>query len=417
MDILMTHYKIQDYGGIINYSEQLARGFKELGFNVASVMLKNTGASQPAKAPDPTLSPGDDWDFGEGLGLWMHQQKGWKGMAEVNYKKDIGRYFAFVENTDLVIHVIPVPTCTKQNVGDLDWLKVYDHGNTQIAVVHDGNLPRLYPHMLRIAALLDGVVCVHDAAYNTAAELPVRRQLIPNPHDISRPNKTPASERNHGLLSLQTFKRWKRVDDLIRAIPHMDEFSEKTICGGGIEQRYMTSKDKCKAEYKNDKGEKIWDVAIEHGMEYLGFVNNPTRDRLLGENRLLVDPSWSVNYSQYGAMFNRVFVEAMIQGCVPVVNDLAMQDPMLFEKGHNFLAVPHDSTPFYYGELLEEYLNHPSMLGRIQENNWEEIKSHDRKYIAESIWNFAFEDDGKVGKPSERFIKDCDRKMEHFDDL
>ena len=39
MKILMTLYQIQDYGGIINHVEFLAKGLKELGHEVDLCML------------------------------------------------------------------------------------------------------------------------------------------------------------------------------------------------------------------------------------------------------------------------------------------------------------------------------------------------------------------------------------------
>lgn len=46
MKVLLAHFQIQDWGGIVNYSEFLARGLKAQGHEVDSVMLKNKGKNR-----------------------------------------------------------------------------------------------------------------------------------------------------------------------------------------------------------------------------------------------------------------------------------------------------------------------------------------------------------------------------------
>lgn len=417
MKILLAHFQIQDWGGIVNYSEFLARGFKALGCEVDSVMLKNTGKTG---YPNTTKDRSDDpsWEFGSGLGLWMHQKNGWQGMYQLNYRTDVMNGESWTADYDLVIYIVPVPTCSKATKEDEDWYKLFHNSSAkQLAVVHDGNMQKLYPHLLHFCEYLEGVVCVHDAAYNSCDVLPVRRILIPNPHEFDEfEDIQPISERTDGFISMQTFKRWKRVDDLIRAIPHMNKHTSKIMCGGGIEYHYMTSKTKCKKDYLDADGNKIWESAVSAGMEFQGYITTDVRDEYLSELKLLIDPSWSKKYSELGAHFNRVMVEAMAKGCVPVCTDLAMKNSMLFKPGINYIEVPYNISPEGYADIIDDSLADELLLEEIQENNLKLMRKFDKANIAKSILQFTDRDVlGEVGEPTDKFKDDAAKKMEYFE--
>lgn len=418
MNILLTHFQIQDYGGIVNYSECLAEGLIELGHEVTAVTLKNKGQTGKPKSKDRELDSG--WEKSS-IADWMHQKHGWEGMYQINYKNNIEDYYDFCSLSDLIIHIVPVPTCTKNNKGDMSWINIFEDTfflTKQIGIIHDGNMQKLYPHIINIADYLDGLVCVHDASFNSTSVLPIRRTFIPNPHNFEFSREIlPMHSRRQGLVSLQTFKRWKRVDDLVAAIPFMDLFTEKTICGGGIEYHYMTSKDKCKKEYLDANGNRIWDNALDNGMEYLGYVTTDERDELLKTHRLLVDPSWSKSYSHFGSHFNRVMIEAMSWGCVPVCTDLGMKNSALFKAGTNYLEIPYDCSPEYYGKKLDEWMLDEEMLSEIQSNNLELMEAFEKTNVAKGILEFAFGNAGVAGKPTEKIINDARRKMDHFEEI
>lgn len=420
MRILLAHFQIQDWGGIVNYSEFLARGLKAIGHDVDSVMLKNKGKTGYNKTKDRSETQG--WEFGPGLGLWMHQKSGWDGMYQLNYTTDVMSGESWTADYDLVIYIVPVPTCSKATKGDEGWLKLFRNSSAkQIAVVHDGNMQKLYPHLLNICDELDGIVCVHDASFNSCEVLPIRRTFIPNPHDYDPLcDITPMSERTDGFVSMQTFKRWKRVDDLVRAIPFMDDFHEKIICGGGIEYHYMTSETKCKPIYKDEDGNRIWDNAVKSGMDFRGYITTVERDAILQDVKLLIDPSWSLKYSELGAHFNRVMVEAMSWGCVPVCTDLGMKNSILFKPGVNYIEVPHDIDPEGYANIIDESLADTELLEQMQENNLELMEAFDKDNIAKAIVEFAAGESGEsgeIGKATEKLITDAARKMDHFEDF
>lgn len=417
MNILLAHFQIQDYGGIVNYSECLAKGLKENGHSVDFVMLKNKGVSGQPKIKERSGTQG--WEYSSGSELWVHQKSGWEGMNQLNYVTDVSDGESWTADYDLVVYIVPVPTCSKATKGDDHWLKLFNNSRArQVAVVHDGNMQKLYPHLLRVCDKLDGIVCVHDAAFNSCEVLPVRRTFIPNPHESHEGKVTDIDERYQQVVSLQTFKRWKRVDDFIRAIPHMDEFTDKIVCGGGIEYHYMTSETKCKKEYMDGNGNRIWDNALEAGMEFKGYVTTEQRDRLLSESVLLIDPSWSKNYSQLGCHFNRVMVEAMSLGCVPVCTDLAMKNSILFKSGINYIEVPYDSTPEQYASILDSAMDNLDLLAEIQSNNLKMMKWFDKTSVAEAIIEFAFDEfeSGEVGTANTAIVDGCNRKMDHFED-
>lgn len=417
MRVLLAHFQIQNWGGIVNYSEFLARGLKANGHDVDSVMLKNKGKTGYNKTKDRSETQG--WEFGPGLGLWMHQKSGWDGMYQLNYTTDVMSGDSWKADYDLVIYIVPVPTCSKATKGDEGWLKLFRNSSAkQIAVVHDGNMQKLYPHLLNVCEELDGIVCVHDASFNSCDVLPVRRTFIPNPHDYDPLcDITPISERTDGFVSMQTFKRWKRVDDLVRAIPFMDDFHEKIICGGGIEYHYMTSETKCKSIYKDEDGNRIWDNAVKSGMDFRGYITTVERDTILQDVKLLIDPSWSLKYSELGAHFNRVMVEAMSWGCIPVCTDLGMKNSILFKPGVNYIEVPYDIDPEGYANIVDEALVDNELLERIQQNNLELMESFDKDNISKAIVEFATGESGDIGKPTEKLIADAARKMEHFDEF
>src|SRR5690606_18658851 len=100
------------------------------------------------------------------------------------------------------------------------------------------------------------------------------------------------------------------VDELVRAVPKIK--GTVLLAGGGIEYHYMTSLTKRKPKYG-----KIWENAIQHGMNFLGYITEDERDKFLRSSKLLIDPSWSHYYAQYGSHFNRTFVDAIIMGCMP----------------------------------------------------------------------------------------------------
>jgi hypothetical protein len=119
-------------------------------------------------------------------------------------------------------------------------------------------------------------------------------------------------------------------------------------------------------------------------MQYIGFVSEQKRDEILSHSKFLLDPSWSRTYGEH---FNRVVVDAMLMGVVPIARNLGVSDNEkgegLLKPGKNYLMIPWDATPKQFGDLCNKFLMmQPFDYGKIVANNWEFVKKFDRKNIA-----------------------------------
>ena len=383
----MTLYQIQDYGGIINHLENLTHGFRRNGDEVDVVMLcpKLKITNVKSKRTDWQVNP-------DGTGYQFNQARGWTGLPKVPYLNAAAReaFRTRCEEYDGVLWHIPVPTLNKENKGVSEWVELYNPRAKNFAIIHDGNFPKLYPHLNHIKDCFKGLICVHESAYNSAATIDLKRILIVNPFDLRAWRRNPEGfaplgfNARNGFTSVQIFKAWKRVDELIRAIPLMNSTQQKRIGGAGIEYRYMTSEDKCKPKYYNEHGTKIWDEALKRGMLYLGTIPTSSVYAHLMQSKLQIDPSWSHKYAAYGAHFNRTTVEAMICGAVPMATDLGMIDSKIFKPDINYVQIPHDTTPNYYAALLDHCLSEDYKVQweTIRQNNLELIPRFDLQTVA-----------------------------------
>lgn len=423
MKILMTLFKIQDYGGLVNETETYTKGFKELGHDVTNITLVNNSRGyQKGRGRDYTGKPG--YEIGIGTGLWIHHKGGWSGMDTFGYNGRINEWIEFAEQFDLIIHQISVPTKTKQTKGCSDWINLYDVMVPQIAVVPDANFQKLYPHLYRVMNQLEGVICVHEAGYNSCEKLPIRRALVPSPHIIPEEcDPSPVDMRQDGFISVQNFKPIKRVEDLIKAIPHMDPSTQKIVAGGGIEYHYMTSKTKVKKQYLDEFGVPIWDNALENGMEFIGYIDNNTRNTIMDDQKLLIDSSWSERYYSLGPHFNRTFVEAMIAGCVPVCTDKGLGGSRILKAGEHYIETPWDATPEEYAKLIEDALADEELLEEIQQNNIEFLPNFSHHQCCQWIIDFANGEDNvglfgevEIGTLDKDIQAASDKAMLHFED-
>ena len=415
MKFLMTLFQIQDYGGIINHAEYLTKGLKELGHEVDFCMLVPKSAVSnraPIRGRD-----GDYKSLEGGTGYKFHQARGWKGIPKIPYVSNQARKL-FKEKCskyDAVLWHIPVPTLNKDNTEITAWLDLYDHGSKNIAIIHDGNLPKLYPHLISVSEYFHAAVCVHESAYNSAKYLNIPRKLILNPFKIHGDFGYDFDKRS-GALAIQIFKAWKRVDTLVRAVPFIKE--TVVVGGAGIEYRYMTSKDKCKPKYFDSNGNRIWVVALDHGMIYRGVVPNEEVLKLLGETKLQIDPSFSKKYSDYGAHFNRTTVEAMIKGAVPMATDLGMKNSQIFKSGENYIEIPHTATPEEFGDIVNEGLTNKEQWETIRHNNLGLLNKFDMRNVAQEYVDIVTQPTHflEKGQPEQniQLIIDCNKNLQFF---
>lgn len=385
MKIGIVLYEINDFGGIINHTEVLAKGFKELGHIVD---LKIITSVKNKKEPDER-SLNDSYVKGE-FGLWYNQFKGWYVSKNENlYFKEVSKIKETLSKYDLIIWSIPVIPKSKSFSGFSEWQEFYNIPAKQIAIIHDGNLQKLNSHFLEIQDKITGVACVHSCAYETSNILKTPRALILNPQIIKPIEDPDWDKKEKGFLSPQTFKAWKRVEDTIKSIPFMDKDIFKGVAGDGIELKYLrtTNRDKMKSQYLIN-GEPIWKTALDNGLEYLGVINNSKRDEYLRKYRTLIDSSDSEYYNSFGGHFNRTVIEAMIQGCVPLARNLGV----LFKENENFIKLPkhNNLNPKEFAEVVN-YANNldKNTATKIQENNFKFIKMFDYIKIAEDFLKLA----------------------------
>jgi glycosyltransferase involved in cell wall biosynthesis len=391
MKILSVVHDFNNFGGIISHTEQLIAGLKDLGHETGFVYLRSTKSG--GKMSDDYDQKG--YDIGEGTGVPVHQGKGWRGeyLSFIN-DADINKFVETANKYDIVIWQSIFGFKCQDSEGKQNWLRMFtDVKAKHIVIVHDGNLRKNYPWIHHLRKHIAGLACVHPSAFNQAEAMEIPRKIILNPQKITSIPQIPFAERKNVVFSLQTFKRWKRVDDLVAAVPYIN--GKVVIAGDGIERAYMASKDKCKPEYYCTKerdsdasddmiGNPIWANAESAGMKYIGFVSESKRDEILSKVKFLLDPSWSKTYGEH---FNRVIVDAMRQGVVPIARNLGVSDNEegigFFKPNENYLMIPWNATPKQFGNLINKWLTMSETdYNAIVQNNAKVIQKFDRKIVA-----------------------------------
>jgi glycosyltransferase involved in cell wall biosynthesis len=398
MKILTVVHDFNNFGGIISHTEQLIAGFKDLGHETGFVYLRSTKSG--GKFSSDYDSEG--YDIGVGTGVPVHQGKGWRAdyLSFIN-DDDVSKFVKIANDYDVVVWQSIFGFKCQDSEGKQSWLRMFSEVKAKhVVIVHDGNLRKNYPWIHNIRQYISGLACVHPSAYNQAGAMEIPRALILNPQNITTRNTSSFEQKENTIFSLQTFKRWKRVDDLVAAVPYIE--GNVIVAGDGIERAYMASKDKCKAEYfctpdrdpnasEELSGKPIWSNALNSGMEYIGFVSEQKRDEILNRSKFLLDPSWSKTYGEH---FNRVVIDAMLMDVVPIARNLGVssnEDGVgLLKPGINYLMIPWNATPKQFGELCNSFLNmSKSEYQKIVENNREFVKQFDRKVVAQQYIDLA----------------------------
>ena len=385
--ILFVVHDFNNYGGIINHTEQLMAGFKDLGHTADLLCIKPS-----KKEPGKLTKDLSKYTVGEGSGFPIHQGNGW-GVSYQPFLSSnwVDSFIKKANEYDVIIWESIFGFKCQETEGETDWVRMIqniDGKVKQIAIVHDGNLLKFYPWIWHLRDKLTGLACVHPSAYNSAEQMGIPRMLIVNPQAPIVKKDIPFSQRKNQVLSLQTFKRWKRVDNLVAAVPHMQDI-QTIIAGDGIERAYMASVEKCKPEYyctlESDPqasdvmlNKRIWQNALDCGMKYIGFISEGERDGILDESKFLIDTSWS---KTYGSHFNRVIVDAMRVGVVPIARNLGVSDREdgvtdLLQPGKNYLMIPWDATPYQFAEYVKKFMAMGEKeYGDIVERNYHLVES------------------------------------------
>ena len=399
MKIVVEIIRINDLGGIVPCIENLVAGMKANGHDVwtywsgPKTLRRKTGMPPDRRIEDSyrkARTAHAPWESrSDGTGYWFRNSLEWWDMPVIAWSE-----IADIE-CDLLIHAVPVPTVSRNTRGHTSWQDMYlfAKAKRQAVYIHDVHYQERYPHLAEMAPAIDAAICVHEAAYfSCLGNLPIHMQFIPNPHDIGWLDRIKILHRPKQLLSIQNFKAWKHVDDLIRAVPHTDPEIDIVVAGGGIEQQYMTAgPDKIKPKYLSPDGTPIWDIAADHNMRYLSYISAEERDEELTNCRCLIDTSWSNLHEKYGCHFNRVFVEAMDAGAVPIVTKSSMKKSQFFKEGKNYLAYDHRMNAEQLGAFINESISDVRTLQRIQDNNEGLITEFAMDKIAERVVTYATE--------------------------
>ena len=396
MKIAIALHSCMDLGGIISHTEQLIGGFQDLG---------HTAHLYELVYADHVHGQARSGNFEKGpSGIPFAQGKGWNfpKHARLCYKTFAGLANArhILSVYDLVIWTVPVPPKNKQQLGNDRWPELYNLGldTKQIAFVHDGNARSNAIHLYHVAEHLAGLACVHECALNSTDFLPIPRALIVNPQfEPIRPIPN-WNDKHTGFVNMQTFKAWKHVHELVEAIAYMPprQFGElREIAGKGIEYQYMTSIDKCKPAYFHDQNDewfssmKIWEAALQNGMTHHDYWPTQDVDEWLSMARVLVDPSWSNRYSKIGGHWNRVVVDAMIRGAIPVAQKRGMGES-IFTAGEHYVPLDDARDAQDYADIVVDAGNMPENKARLfREAAADLLGMFDRKRIAQRVINLA----------------------------
>lgn len=403
MKILIADFEIAKYGGIVEHVAAKVKALKALGHEVDIVQLSPSQTTQ--KFYDKKIaefksgafqskikinSQGGGYEYDEATGYWRNNYYGFflppSNRIGVFEPDALQRWHKLVEDVDLIMwNFMPTKSSAwnREGVKFDFWWKFFDLPTDkvrQMFIVHDAYFD---VRASNVTALKDKIMfleCAHIAAYQCCKNIGIPRTLLLNPRYLEDDEKMPVrmmNKRETDFFAAHIFKSMKHVDDLIRAVPWLnqnscdEEYSVK-IAGSGIEQAYMVSPTKCKEPYKVSAkrdpdihpsfyGQKIWDVGVKYGMEYLGQISGEqVRENLLNA-KFAVDPSWADHYANYcRTHINGFIIEAMLCGCYPVLRDYKglvkggeeIYDP-LFES-IRAIIIPWDATPKQFAEALKE---------------------------------------------------------------
>ena len=403
MKILIADFEIAKYGGIVEHVAAKVKALKALGHEVDIVQLSPSQTTQ--KFYDKKIaefksgafqnkikinSQGGGYEYDEATGYWRNNYYGFflppSNRIGVFEPDALQRWHKLVEDVDLIMwNFMPTKSSAwnREGVKFDFWWKFFDLPTDkvrQMFIVHDAYFD---VRASNVTALKDKIMfleCAHIAAYQCCKNIGIPRTLLLNPRYLEDDEKMLVrmmNKRKTDFFAAHIFKSMKHVDDLIRAVPWLnqnsydEEYSVK-IAGSGIEQAYMVSPTKCKEPYKVSAkrdpdihpsfyGQKIWDVGVKYGMEYLGQISGEqVRENLLNA-KFAVDPSWADHYANYcRTHINGFIIEAMLCGCYPVLRDYKglvkggeeIYDP-LFES-IRAIIIPWDATPKQFAEALKE---------------------------------------------------------------
>lgn len=361
-----------DLGGIITSSENLMQGFREAGHDASFMLLRHGQRSGESK---PRGQHAHEYKLSDHTKMWTHTVHGWHGGYCTTMQPD--EFLKYANEYDVVIWGAMYGLRNKATERTTDWARcITELTPPQVFMVRDDHLEKRVPWVMALAPYAAGLAGVQQCSFDSCEGLGTPRALIYSGHGPAHP-KALTSKRMKSALAIATWKPWKRGRQLLDAIPNLNNCV--TVAGDGIEFRYMRSKDKARPKDFNDKGERIWDKAMNGGMTYMGCVDENVRDGLMLNHTWLIDLSLRINSGQ----INRAVVEAMRHGLVPIA------DPRFigreFEPWVNYLPIQADLPRASLARELNALMGSTTTLKRIRENNISIVDQFSRKTAAAQL--------------------------------
>jgi len=444
MKILFLLFPIHQYDGILHHTNHLAEGLIELGHTVDLKVLSYSSGEQFIRSiPGKNTQLAKNTFFVKSLDKWCHLKYGWifdkpNDILKYNTDYNFAKTLDTINSYDLVYYLMPYASIQKSNRGNIKWLKLIEQTTVRkISTIHDGSAYKTNTQFAFTSELFDGIACVHQYAYEMSKNyFNGNFALIVNPFKIetnldSILASSPYENRLKGVFTWGFFKGWKRFDQFVRAVPFM-KFEHKLIAGFGVEYAYMTSQDKIDPAYiysdsqiekwnlpESYKGRRIWDVAIENNMKYLGLLNPSDRDAQIQKMLFCMDCSYKTDVKY--EYFNRTVVETILNGSLPIVRS-HYPNAILYNKNVTY-SVPNGDNPIEFANYLNEIVNSitKSTFYERVANNYSLLKIFDYRTVAQQYIDLAFNYDStqflmkSKGSLSPKIKKDAMRSIGFFD--
>ena len=208
-----------------------------------------------------------------------------------------------------------------------------------VGIVHSDD-PQHYEHVTRLGRYWNAIVAVSPAIAAQVAELDAtlapRTHIIP--YGVDAPERPPAKNLAEGaplriVYAGRLVQEQKRVLDLARIAAALAERAipfELTIAGGGSDQTALL--DACAP------------LLIDRRVRFLGTLANAYVQQVFAGSDVVILTS---DYEGLPVSL----LEAMAQGCVPVVTDIRSGIPELVQDGVNGFRVPVGDVAAFYERL------------------------------------------------------------------
>lgn len=375
-------FDIAQVGGIRTYHLALKKGLEELGNKVTSYFIEENKERLTGRG------------FCEKVIGYMTED-----MVK-GYKKEIG-------DKDLLIFTSPCPYQSK-HFTSRKWQILYkiahDRGVPIIVILHDPYLPQRYKWLTEVKSCISGISCVQGKAYVIAKRYFENLNVSLHPMELEDMGLY-ANKKEDLVISANWFKRWKYIDLLIKAIPLINHRVE--VYSDGIERRKMSGK-KRDETYRDEKGDWIWEKALEGGMIYKGVASDEELLEAYKKQKVGVDMAHFEGYKELHPIYpwlkstDYSVLETMKYGGIPVVRATMGITGILGEN--NFLVVSEGNIVKSLAEKVNYVVELFDDFKGLREKNLEILKRHfDKRVVAKRVLSVLKESEG-VEQVTEKLV-------------